>query len=140
MKKSWIIATVASIAGVGFLIFNQSSTKPEAPQQKLAMVAVTVPASFSTTAEKGKALFKQNCAACHGDDAAGQAGVAPPLIHKIYEPSHHGDESFQRAAALGTRAHHWTFGNMPAIEGVKRPDVEKIIAYVRELQRANGIN
>ena len=66
-------------------------------------------------------------------------GVAPPLIHKIYEPSHHGDESFQRAVAVGVRAHHWKFGNMPAIEGLTRGDVKAIIAYVRELQEANGI-
>ena len=80
------------------------------------------------------------CAACHGVNAAGKDGVAPPLVHKIYEPSHHGDESFQRAAALGVRAHHWPFGNMPAVEGVTRGDVKMITAYIRELQRANGIN
>ena len=60
-------------------------------------------------------------------------------MHKIYEPNHHGDESFQLAVAMGVRAHHWKFGNMPAIEGLTRADVKPIIAYVRELQRHNGI-
>ena len=73
-------------------------------------------------------------------NAVGQDGVAPPLVHKIYEPSHHGDESFQRAAAVGVRAHHWSFGDMPAVEGITRGDVTMIVAYIRELQRANGIN
>jgi len=41
---------------------------------------------------------------------------------------------------LGVRAHHWSFGNMPAVEGLTRADVKMIIAYIRELQRANGIN
>jgi hypothetical protein len=37
------------------------------------------------------------------------------------------------------RAHHWRFGNMPPVDGVNRAEVEKIVAYVRALQRANGI-
>ena len=61
-------------------------------------------------------------------------------MHKIYEPSHHGDESFQLAVAQGVRAKHWRFGNMAALEGLTRADVSAIIAYVRELQRVNGID
>jgi hypothetical protein len=48
--------------------------------------------------------------------------------------------AFVLAAAQGVRAHHWGFGNMPAIEGVTNEDVVQITAYVRALQRANGIN
>ena len=104
-----------------------------------ALVSVMFPERFSDNAIIGKRIFEANCASCHGQNAAGQKGVAPPLIHKIYEPSHHGDESFQRAAASGVRAHHWQFGSMPPIEGLTRADVTSIIRYVRELQRANGI-
>jgi cytochrome c len=95
---------------------------------------------MSQNALFGKRAFETKCAACHGQNAAGQNGIAPPLIHKIYEPNHHGDESFQRAATLGVRAHHWRFGDMPPVEGVTRGDVSMIIAYIREIQRANGIN
>ncbi len=105
-----------------------------------AMVLVSVPDTLSSSGKLGKRIFEEQCASCHGRNAAGQEGVAPPLIHKIYEPSHHGDESFQRAAALGVRAHHWPFGNMPPIEGLTRADVSTVITYVRELQRANGIH
>ncbi|MFT6451992.1 MAG: hypothetical protein ACJA06_001479 [Halocynthiibacter sp.] len=62
------------------------------------------------------------------------------MVHKIYEPNHHGDEAFQRAAAAGVRSHHWGFGNMPPVEGLTRGDVTMIVAYIRELQRSNGIN
>jgi len=72
-------------------------------------------------------------------NAAGQEGIAPPLVHKIYEPSHHADGSFFLAVRQGVRAHHWPFGNMPPIEDLTERDVGRIVAYVRTLQRANGI-
>jgi len=40
-------------------------------------------------------------------------------------------------APAGVR--HWRFGDMPPVEGLSRRDVAAIVAYVRELQRANGI-
>jgi mono/diheme cytochrome c family protein len=108
-------------------------------EEGTALVAIKTPESYSQNAQIGQRLFKAKCADCHGPNAVGQAGVAPPLIHVIYEPNHHGDESFQRAVALGVRAHHWKFGNMPAVAGLTRAEVKSIIAYVRELQRHNGI-
>lgn len=44
------------------------------------------------------------------------------------------------ADAIGVRAHHWNFGDKPAVEAITRDDVTSIITYIRELQRANGIN
>lgn len=104
------------------------------------IVEVALPAELSANAQIGKTAFESKCSECHGTNAAGQNGVAPPLVHKIYEPSHHGDEAFWIAAQRGVRAHHWQFGNMAPIEGLTRSDVMMIVAYVRELQRANGIN
>ncbi len=94
--------------------------------------------TLTTAQMQGKSLFDANCAACHGPNATG-SDQGPPLVHIIYEPNHHGDASFYRAAAMGVRGHHWRFGNMPAIEDVAEADVTKIIDYVRALQRANGI-
>lgn len=103
------------------------------------MVEVVVPASLSETEAMGERAFATLCAACHGTSAAGRDGVAPPLVHRIYHPGHHSDEAFHIAVQNGVRAHHWRFGNMPPIEGVTRAEVNTIIAYVRALQRANGI-
>lgn len=123
-------------------ISNQSpaAQKAAAPEDGAAMVAVTLPDTLSAEATLGKRAFDAVCADCHGDNAAGKMGTAPPLIHKIYEPSHHGDMAFQVAATNGVRAHHWRFGDMPPQPLVTRADVRSIIAYVREVQRANGIN
>jgi len=94
----------------------------------------TVPAELKT----GETKFKTNCSACHGERGVGTK-QGPPLVHKIYEPNHHGDAAFQRAAANGVQAHHWQFGNMPKIEGVTPADVADIVKYVRWLQKQAGI-
>lgn len=93
---------------------------------------------FSEAAKQGAELYSANCIACHGKNTMGTEN-GPPFLHKIYEPSHHGDASFQRAAKSGVRAHHWPFGNMPPVPAVTPADVTLITKYVRELQRANGI-
>lgn len=114
------------------------SVQSTSEQAGAPLVNVVVP-ELSAAAQAGKEQFEISCAACHGTNAAGQDGVAPPLVHIIYEPNHHGDQSFYQAVRYGVRAHHWRFGNMPAIEGVSQSQVADIIVYVRELQRANGI-
>ena len=141
--KTWKL-TVSVICIITFILFyiTRQSQKTTSQQEVLsngAIVNIKVPDQLSQTALLGEGLYNVNCASCHGDNAVGQEGVAPPLVHIIYEPNHHGDESFQRAVAMGVRAHHWRFGNMPAVEGLTRADVKNIITYVRELQRENGI-
>jgi len=100
---------------------------------------VEVPA-LDAQAMAGEAAFNENCASCHGANAAGQDGVAPPLVHIIYVPNHHGDRSFYLAARQGVRSHHWPFGDMPPVDGISDAEIGQIVAYVRTLQRANGIN
>jgi len=98
------------------------------------MESLSVPQEMKVGEEK----FNAYCSRCHGVQARG-TNNGPPLVHKIYEPNHHGDFAFQRAAAQGVRAHHWKFGNMPKIDGVSSDDVNDIIQYVRWLQRQAGI-
>ena len=151
MSKSGIFIVASLILGGGAFVWQQ--TQPAAPAghsmtppdlTKLGegdpIANVTVPAKFSANAKIGKSVFEAKCSVCHGKNAAGQNGVAPPLILKIYEPSHHGDGAFLVAAKNGVRAHHWNFGNMPPVEGLTDGDLKMVVAYVRELQRANGIN
>lgn len=106
-----------------------------------SMVDVTLPTAFSAQANQGETYYNAVCAACHGANAAGQDGVAPPFVHAIYEPSHHGDMAFVLAARNGVRAHHWKFGDMPPVEQpLTDSELGAIITYVREMQQANGIN
>ncbi|MEN8834292.1 MAG: cytochrome c [Pacificibacter sp.] len=144
MKSTIAIAAVLATGLLGIMIWKTPETIIEDVQSQDsnsagAFLDVFEP-ELSSNAQIGKQGYEIKCAACHGANAAGQDGLAPPLVHIIYEPNHHGDEAFQRAAAIGVRAHHWPFGDMPPVEGVTRGDVTMIIAYIRELQRANGIN
>ncbi|WP_417808649.1 c-type cytochrome [Thioclava sp.] len=143
--KPYILTAViiAAIAAGGWLAMQpKSGTEAEAatPTQGDPIVSITLPKSLSAQARMGERAFNATCVACHGANATGKAGFGPPLVHKIYEPSHHGDMAFLAAAQIGVRAHHWRFGNMPPQEGLTRADTANIVTYVRELQRANGIN
>jgi mono/diheme cytochrome c family protein len=109
------------------LACSQGETKPKG-------AAEPVPAEF----QAGEQKFAANCAVCHGIGGVG-TNQGPPLVHKIYEPNHHGDAAFQRAAANGVKAHHWQFGDMPKIDAVTPDDVEQIVQYVRWLQKQAGI-
>ncbi|MDE0706145.1 MAG: cytochrome c [Rhodospirillaceae bacterium] len=145
LKQSAILLVLAGalVAG-GYLLFGSSDRTAKTGSASEAggapMVEIVLPKTLSAAAQSGKRLFDENCVTCHGPNAVGQEELGPPLVHIIYEPGHHGDESFQRAVALGVRAHHWRFGNMAPVEGLSRDDVALIVAYIRELQRANGIN
>lgn len=120
------------------LAYNAASEGASAPLPTGGGPMVDVD-SLSTEAKRGRLTFNGVCATCHGRDGLG-GPAGPPLIHKIYEPSHHGDGAFYLAVQNGVRQHHWDFGNMPAQKGVSRSQVDQIIAYVREAQRQNGIN
>ena len=127
-------AIVLIVGGVGAW-FLPAQDEPARSSQ--AGTTVRLP-DLEGAAADGADLFATNCAVCHGENAAG-TDQGPPFIHRIYEPNHHADMAFQLAVQNGVRAHHWRFGNMPPVEGMSQDDVEKTVAYVRALQRANGI-
>ncbi|MDZ4095735.1 MAG: cytochrome c [Paracoccaceae bacterium] len=93
--------------------------------------------ALSAEAAEGERYFNAVCAACHGQNGLG-TDQGPPLIHDIYNPGHHADEAFFRAANSGVPQHHWPFGNMPP-QNLTQGEVARIIAYIREVQAANGI-
>jgi len=136
MKTSEIIQIVvigSALVGGGAVI----ASKIIGPDEKETTVAVTVP-TLTTTAVKGEKYYAKSCNSCHGDNAGGTKN-GPPLVHDIYNPGHHADEAFYRAALQGVKQHHWPYGNMPPRPEISKREVSYIIAYVRELQEANGI-
>ena len=140
MKSVIAFSALAVIFGLASALWLSVNNSADDIIIETVSTNVLLPDTLSENAQIGKLAFEAKCTSCHGTNAAGRDGVAPPLVHIIYESNHHGDESFQRAVAMGVQAHHWSFGNMPAVEGLTRGDVMMIIKYIRELQRENGIN
>lgn len=132
-------AAVPLLLGLWFLTGGRDAqTQPPAPDPALAMVAVRLP-SLNEEQQAGRTLYGQYCAACHGPDGAGQAGIGPPLVHIVYETGHHPDGAFHAAVQLGVRAHHWRFGDMPPVAGITEAETEAVIGFIRAVQRENGI-
>ena len=149
-KLGWIIAGVP-VVGSGALLWQvmrpapsqtgHSMTPPDMSgiAEGAPIVEVKLPDNLASLAQMGERAFNAKCAVCHGANAAGREGKGPPLVHKIYEPNHHSDMAFVMAAKNGVRSHHWRFGNMPPVDGVTDADVKAITAYVRALQKENGV-
>jgi len=91
----------------------------------------------ATDAGRGVELYAANCASCHGSDLRG-TDRGPSHLSIVYEPDHHGDDSFRSAIAQGARAHHWNFGDMPAVGGLDDDEVDSIIAFIRSEQEREG--
>ena len=141
IQIEWTTRFLMAVLFVPVLLLGacSNSAYESAPKDSSGQKPITSsPSQTPTELAKGEALFLAHCARCHGLRAVG-TNNGPPLVHKIYEPNHHGDLSFHRAVQMGVVAHHWSFGNMPRIEGVGPGEVDAIVAYIRWLQRQTGI-
>src|SRR3546814_19772782 len=114
MNKTLVAVVVVALAGaaIWWTQNRQDSSGTGEP-----IVQVVVPSSLSPMAEQGKTAFDANCASCHGPNGSGRDGLAPQLIHKIYEPSHPSDIALALALTQGGGAHHWRFANLAPAEG-----------------------
>ena len=99
--------------------------------------APAVPEQDPTLVERGIPLYEAKCASCHGVDLRG-TDQGPSHLSIVYEPGHHTDLAFAQAMRFGTPAHHWSFGDMPAVAGLSEADIQAITAYVRSQQRSQG--
>jgi mono/diheme cytochrome c family protein len=135
MGKSKIAIIVGIILlALGLIVGGARLIRNQAQEQG----ALVVP-DLSAEAKMGEVAFATHCVECHGKNASG-TDKGPPLVHQIYRTSHHGDFSFVRAMTLGVPQHHWLFGTMPPQPEVGRQEIDRIVVYIRELQRANGIH
>jgi mono/diheme cytochrome c family protein len=112
----------------GVILFSPLSAGAAKPD-------VNVPFKYAL----GKSLFDETCSECHGTWGMG-SDSGPPLMHQFYLPGHHGDQSFYRAALKGVQSHHWNFGDMPPVPGISNRALDKIVPYIRWLQKETMTN
>ncbi|MHA1527411.1 MAG: c-type cytochrome [Alphaproteobacteria bacterium] len=96
-----------------------------------------VPSASSMSVEQGLIAFAGECVGCHGR-LAGGTERGPNLIHPDYGPRVRGDARLRRAVREGMPARRG-YGAMPAFPDVSERRLGRMITFVRELQRANGI-
>ncbi len=133
MKKTviWIVVFVGVI-GAGVWISQQKPVSSPATGGE-----IIVP-QFSVLAAEGEVIFNGTCAACHGENLAGTEN-GPSLLNPYYRPAHHSDYAIVSAVRNGVNPHHWNFGPMPPLDQITSDDLTRVIAYIREIQRANGL-
>lgn len=139
VRGLWTAGTVLFLSVAGTSCSEEPGTQAvPIPTDEIQVVIRGIAATSPPEVAQGKALFEQNCSVCHGPAADGTT-QGPPLVHVIYEPSHHADAAFILAARNGVRAHHWRFGDMPPLPDVGDETVIEIVGYIRWLQRQVGI-
>ncbi len=108
------------------------------------LVAVSPLAGKLEAAAHGKEVYEANCAACHGDDAAGIPGAIPSLVDAEFLGASGDvpDGTYFGLIACGSDAKKEIdrpgdpAGGMTAFGGqLPDDDIWSIIGYVRELQK-----
>ncbi|NRF11385.1 MULTISPECIES: c-type cytochrome [Agrobacterium] len=92
--RIWIAIAVLALLVIAAVLWERAEPETGIAPTGATGSDVRVPPTFSEAAKRGAVTFDTTCAACHGINAAG-TDVGPPLIHRIYEPSHHSDYAFQ---------------------------------------------
>jgi len=91
----------------------------------LALFAISCLAQNEQDISSGKALFRSNCAFCHGLTAAGGRGpslISPRLVHNTSDTDL---TAIIKNGIAGT--------TMPAFESLQSDDVEHLVHYIRTL-------
>ncbi|QLF93723.1 cytochrome c [Pseudomonas sp. ABC1] len=108
------------------------------------LAALAVASAIPAFADDGQALFVQNCSSCHGTDAEGIEGLAPPLHNpELWQAL--GDNSARYIAGVMTGGLSGTisakgldyFGLvMPPQSHIDSADLQRIARYVIALNEA----
>ena len=93
----------------------------------MKLVILLIPVALSAQVEQGRAVFRSNCAFCHGGDARGGRGpnlVSAPLTHGESDDA---IKTVIREGVPGT--------SMPSFSDFTPEDVADLVAYLRSLSQ-----
>ncbi len=123
-NRFWVVAGLVSMLAAALAVVSSGSEDE-------------TPVATSGSADRGAEVYATSCASCHGSDLRG-TDQGPSHLSIVYEPNHHGNDSFRAAIANGAQQHHWPFGDMEPVEGLDDEDTEAVISYVRAEQQRQG--
>lgn len=107
--------------------------------EKISIKATPIIPELSASAQHGRTIINAQCAECHGIDGTGGSRKGPPILHSMYRAEIFPDFVLKRSILEGKREKNWRFGPMPAMPELSEADVNGVIAFVREVQTATGI-
>ena len=98
----------------------------------LAVSISSLAFSGAGNAGRGKEIFKQRCAMCHGTDGRGQNGMAPDFIGEWTRLAKSDEELSQniRSGALHTPGKIYMGGQCPP-KIMEERDMDDVLAYLR---------
>lgn len=149
MKKNihvYAVTVILSLIITGFSVScggggkeSQSKESETQAQKTVSSQAKTTRAEFTPDLDKGKQLFLQVCAACHGPDAKGLPNLGRDLTNSKFIAEKNDQEllEFVKVGRSPTDPLNTTGIPMPPKGGnpaLTDEDILHIIAYIRTLQ------
>jgi cytochrome c oxidase cbb3-type subunit 2 len=137
-NKTELVALIAYVQVIGTAVKKSPSTTA---QPAIKETHIPNPLAGDPVAIKqGAALYKQHCAACHGDN--GQGGIGPSLIDKmfLYVASDVPDDDYFEVINNGTQPGmiedgRTAKGGMPSYSNtLEKNKIWALVAYIRSLQ------
>ena len=138
MKRILIILTVSLVVLAGCSQKNETAQKSDTSQKDVQQVAVSAPAKKMDFAQmtRGRKLFLQDCAVCHGQMAEGAPNwrqrdpdgkYPPPPLNGTGHAWHHPKKALRMTIRDGTQK---IGGKMPAWgDKLSDQDIDDIIAW-----------
>lgn len=108
-------------------------------KEKVSIKASPRIPELSELAQHGRKVINARCAECHGVDGTGGSKKGPPMLHPMYREAVYPDYHFKRVVREGKAEKNWRFGPMPAIPDISDDDLDAVVAFVREVQKATNV-
>ena len=128
---------VLAAAGLAFTIGCTVQTESGGAKASTGGVATVKTAVSPEILEKGRALYKANCAACHGESGKGDGAAAGALKPP---PRDHTDAAYMNTLTDKNLADVIVMGGaikgkplMPSHPQIKGADLDALVAHVRSL-------
>jgi mono/diheme cytochrome c family protein len=104
----------------------------------LALAACGEDAPDAAGVVSGPVVYEARCASCHGADLGGGA-LGPSLRSELYGPEQFTDDQIRASISQGAEQVNWEFGPMPMVSGLSAAEIDAVVAHVRGVQAAEGL-
>ncbi|MGH9620646.1 MAG: c-type cytochrome [Bryobacteraceae bacterium] len=126
MQQQFLYSLLAAAVLLPLPSLAQQPAKPPAHHNRASRTAQFLglgPAPDQAAAKKGKVLFGQNCAGCHGENARG--GEGPDLLRSLVVLHDNKGEAIGKVVRSGP-------GIMPAFTNLTQQQIYQIAEYLHE--------